>query len=134
MAAFDVYALTSRQDPYPLAMLEAGALGVPVVSFENGGVVDLARAGGDEPLVDLVGYLDVGAMSSTILALIDDPARRARSGLRLREYVLANHLTEVGAPRLFATLAEQYPRCVISQTWRSRIPHVTPSPRALACR
>jgi glycosyltransferase involved in cell wall biosynthesis len=35
--AMDVFALTSREDPFPLVMLEAGSLGIPVVCFAGSG-------------------------------------------------------------------------------------------------
>lgn len=102
MSALDVFCLTSREDPFPLSMLEAGALGKPVVSFANGGVTEL---GGDGSLARIVPYLAVGAMVEAVSELLDDPARRAEEGGRLRDHVLANHVTDVAAPALFDTLA-----------------------------
>jgi glycosyltransferase involved in cell wall biosynthesis len=46
MAAFDVFTLTSRVDPFPLVVLEAMALHLPVVSFAVGDVaVQLGSTG-----------------------------------------------------------------------------------------
>lgn len=42
---FDVFALTSREDAYPLACIEAAALGVPTVCFDTGGMVEFAGTG-----------------------------------------------------------------------------------------
>lgn len=39
--AADGFILTSRQDPFPLVMIEAAALGKPIVSFPSGGVSEL---------------------------------------------------------------------------------------------
>jgi glycosyltransferase involved in cell wall biosynthesis len=42
--AFDVFALTSREDPYPLVGLETALLDVPMVCFDRaGGMVELVR-------------------------------------------------------------------------------------------
>jgi glycosyltransferase involved in cell wall biosynthesis len=44
-AAADVFALTSREDPYPTVALEALAAGAPVVAFDgSGGIPELIRA------------------------------------------------------------------------------------------
>jgi glycosyltransferase involved in cell wall biosynthesis len=39
------FLLTSRQDPYPLVMLEAALLGKPIASFPSGGVVEFIEDG-----------------------------------------------------------------------------------------
>lgn len=36
-SAFDIFALTSREDPFPLVMLEAASLCKPIVCFEGSG-------------------------------------------------------------------------------------------------
>jgi glycosyltransferase involved in cell wall biosynthesis len=41
----DGFLLTSRQDPYPLVMLEAGLLGKPIVSFPSGGASEFIQEG-----------------------------------------------------------------------------------------
>jgi glycosyltransferase involved in cell wall biosynthesis len=46
-AAADLYALTSREDPYPTVVLEALACGVPSIAFdETGGIPELLRKHG----------------------------------------------------------------------------------------
>jgi glycosyltransferase involved in cell wall biosynthesis len=41
-AAADVFALTSREDPYPTVVMEALACGVPCVAFDGtGGIAEL---------------------------------------------------------------------------------------------
>jgi glycosyltransferase involved in cell wall biosynthesis len=107
---FDVFCLTSREDPFPLVMLEAAAMGVPIASFANGGVVELAAAGGPEgPLAMVVDYLDVASLARAVVDLLDDAEARAELGGRAREHVLANHVTEVAAPRLYADLQALHP-------------------------
>lgn len=110
MNMFDLYALTSREDPYPLSMIEAAGLGVPVVSFDNGGVVEFAANGGSVPLAEVVPYLDVAAMAATMARLIDDPVERRALGERGRAHVLEHQVTDRAAPRLLETLASLEPR------------------------
>ena len=88
---FSMFALTSREDPYPLVVLEAGLSAVPVVCF--------AGAGGSPELVETDGgmvipYLDLAAMTDAILVLAADPARRETLGNRLCEKVLTRHPAE----------------------------------------
>ncbi len=88
---FSVFALTSREDPYPLVVLEAGLSAVPVVCF--------AGAGGSPELVEtdggvVVPYLELAAMTGAILTLAADPTRRETLGQRLRQKVLTRHPAE----------------------------------------
>ena len=88
MRAFDVFALTSRDDTFPLVCLEAGSVGVPVVCFDAGGIPDLLAASGGGSAVP---YLDLPAMADRILELADDPARRVATGEALARHVAEHH-------------------------------------------
>jgi glycosyltransferase involved in cell wall biosynthesis len=77
---FDVATLPSRDDPFPLVVLEAMLLGVPVVAFAVGGVPEQV---GDTGV--LVPPGDVEAFAAAVGALVDDPQRRAELGRRARE-------------------------------------------------
>lgn len=103
IAGLDVFCLTSREDPYPLVMLEAAALGVPVVAFANGGVVEFAGEAADRDArrAAVVPYLDVGALADEVAALLDDPDRRGALAERGRDRVLTEHAVEVAAPALY---------------------------------
>lgn len=108
IGAFDLFCLTSREDPFPLVMLEAAGLGVPLVSFASGGVTELASASGDPdaPLACIVAPLDVDAMADQVIALVTDPAAADELAERARRHVLAEHIAEAAAPRLLADLRE----------------------------
>jgi glycosyltransferase involved in cell wall biosynthesis len=98
LALFDVFCLTSREDPYPLVCLEAGALGVPVISFDNGGMSELADASGDgRPLLTRIPYLDVEGMADAVIDRLHDPESRTAEGARLSDWVLDKHLSHRGA-------------------------------------
>lgn len=106
--AFDVFALTSREDPYPLVGLETSLLGVPMVCFEDsGGMVEFVTReagtrGGQAGVV--VPYLDVEAMSDAIIDLLDDPSRRAELGERAAHTVKTEHEVEVAGPQLLEVI------------------------------
>ena len=75
MRRFDVFTLPSRDDPFPLVVLEAMSLGTPVVAFAVGGV---PRQIGDAGIVVPIG--DVAAFVSAIVRLLNDECERRRLG------------------------------------------------------
>lgn len=105
-STFDLFCLSSREDAFPLVMLEAALLGVPIVGFDHGGIAELARASGDAelPLALVVDYLDVGAMADALVSLAEDPEARAALAERARIHAEAEHLPETGAERLYQDL------------------------------
>lgn len=106
--AFDVFALTSREDPYPLVGLETSLLGVPMVCFEGSGGMtefvtrhDGARGGGAGVVVP---YVDVEAMAEAVVGLLDDPARRREMGARAARTVRTEHEVGVAGPQLLEVI------------------------------
>lgn len=80
---FDVFLLTSRDDPFPLVCMENAALGTPIVLFENtSGIVDLVLNG---KCGFIVPYLDINAMCEAIYKLYVDKTLRIQQGNNLRE-------------------------------------------------
>jgi L-malate glycosyltransferase len=83
--AAEIFINTSRVDNMPVAVVEAWALGLPVVSTAVGGVPDLLERGEAGLLVP---DDDDAAMAKAILKVIDTPAlaaRLSRDGRRLAE-------------------------------------------------
>ena len=72
----------------PLAVLEAGAHGLPVVSTRHAGIPDAVRNGVDGLLV---AERDVAAMAAAMLRLAQDPGLSARLGAAFRERVAARY-------------------------------------------
>lgn len=101
LASFDVFALTAREDPFPLVCLESSLLEVPIVCFDNTGMVEFAD---DGRYGYIVPYLDIEAMAEQIVGLLDDPGRRAEVGARAAAHVRSSFDVSVGAPRLHAEL------------------------------
>jgi glycosyltransferase involved in cell wall biosynthesis len=77
IGGLDVFLLTSREDPYPLVILEAAMQRVPVICFEHsGGAPEFVKGNGGE----VVPYLDVAAMSDSLHHMLTDAAHRHQLG------------------------------------------------------
>jgi glycosyltransferase involved in cell wall biosynthesis len=100
LAAADVVVSTAIEDPFPLAVLEAAACGVPVVGFRSGGLAEVLTAAGHAELVVEVG--DLLGMADRVTTLLADPERRTQVGAALAAHVSTNHLTAQLAPRWWA--------------------------------
>jgi glycosyltransferase involved in cell wall biosynthesis len=74
MSAFDVFCLPSRHEGLPIALMEALALGLPVVATRVGGVAELVTDGQDAVLVPSE---QPGRLAEALTALAGDPQRRA---------------------------------------------------------
>ncbi|EQD64261.1 glycosyl transferase, group 1 family protein, partial [mine drainage metagenome] len=71
-AGADVYALTSREDPFPSVVMEALQVGVPVVGFEGaGGFASLLGHGAGV----LVPAFDTAAFACALRGVLDEPVR-----------------------------------------------------------
>lgn len=90
VASMDVFVHAARRDPFPLAVLEAMALGRPVVAFAVDGVRDQV---GDAGV--LVAPGDVEALAAAVHALLGDGGRRAELGARAR--IRATEVYGIGA-------------------------------------
>ncbi|MEO8042053.1 MAG: glycosyltransferase family 4 protein [Acidobacteriota bacterium] len=76
-ANLDVFALTSREDPFPLVCLEAASLKKPVICFEGAGGMPEFVADDAGSIVPLG---DVEAFADAILEYYRDPRKRASAG------------------------------------------------------
>jgi len=77
LAASDVFAMPSFEEPFGLVYAEAMAMKRPVVALDNGGtpeVVDHGKSG------LLSSPDDLPALAANLLTLLRDPALRARMG------------------------------------------------------
>jgi glycosyltransferase involved in cell wall biosynthesis len=86
----------------PVAVLEAAASGLPVVSTDHAGISEAVAHGVTGLLVE---ECDVEGMARNMVALARDPRMAARMGAAAREHVAARYAHEVSLPRLAAIVA-----------------------------
>jgi glycosyltransferase involved in cell wall biosynthesis len=104
LAASDVYAMPSIEEPFGLVYAEAMAMRKPVVALDNGGTPEVVEHG-KTGLLSPQG--DVEKLAQNLLTLLRDPALRARMGERGRQEVEARFSARRMAQdteRLYATL------------------------------
>jgi len=100
-ALYDVFALTSREEPFSVSMLEAAQCGLPIVCFADaGGAPDLV---GDDAGV-IVPYLDIDAMARACLELIGNKELRERLGANAREKVETQFTLAKQGPKLLEAI------------------------------
>jgi glycosyltransferase involved in cell wall biosynthesis len=97
LAACDLFCLPSREDPFPLVMLESGALGKPTLAFRSsGGAEEYCEKGGGF----LAPYLDIDGMADHIERLINDRNVLLRAGDRARQLVEQDFYIDVTGPAI----------------------------------
>ena len=122
MAACDVFALPSLEEPFGLVYLEALAMKKPVVALNNGGtpeVVEHSASG----LLSAPG--DQTALAANVMALLRDPALRASMGEYGRRQVEARFTTERMArdtEQVYAELAASTRRSRGEILWPCLVP------------
>jgi glycosyltransferase involved in cell wall biosynthesis len=102
-AAADVFAMVSREDPFPLVCLEAAALSKPVLCF--------ADAGGMPEFVEddcgfVVPFLDLEEMARKILLLAGNRMLLEALGANAARKVRNRHDVSVGGPRIVNVIRE----------------------------
>jgi glycosyltransferase involved in cell wall biosynthesis len=100
-ADFDLFALTSREDPFPLVCLEAASLVKPVLCFD--------KAGGEPEFVEkdcgfVVPSVDVDAMADRVIELYNNRELLRQLGQNAAKKVRARHKLEDNAPKIFAVI------------------------------
>ncbi len=88
MDIFDVFLVSSREDPYPLVVLEAAILGKPIICFD--------KAGGAKDFVEndcgtIVDYLDVDTTAQKIVDFKGNIVLRKQMGENARKKVEQRH-------------------------------------------
>ena len=88
IAAMDLFVLSTHREGFPLSILEAMAMGKPVVATAVGGIPEIVT-----PYV--TGYLhrhgNSKELADAVLRLIDNPEEARRMGASAREHVLQNY-------------------------------------------
>lgn len=96
-AAFDVFAMLSREDPYPLVCLEAALLEKPILCFDN--------SGGEKEFVEddcgfVIPYLDIETTAAKIHLLFESPELRKQMGQRAAHKVKERHNIATSASQI----------------------------------
>ena len=104
LSSVDIFALASRWEGRPLALMEAMAARLPIVATAVGGVPELV----DDCLVPAG---DANALGRALAALADDPARRRAmgeaAGVRAQQFSL--HKMVASYAELFESLVGRTP-------------------------
>ena len=103
LAAMDAFALVSRKETGPLAVLEAMSTGLPVLATNIGMLPDFVRDGAAGSIVD-VG--DIAAIADRLTAMALDPAKRKAMGAAAHDIVRNDYDVEIAGPKIEAILAE----------------------------
>ena len=102
MACFDIFFLSSREDPHPLVMIEASLNKIPVVCFD--------KAGGAPEYVDkdervIIPYGSIVSAKSKLITLIENKLLREEIGQKMYQKAL-NYDASVIAPQILQILEE----------------------------
>jgi glycosyltransferase involved in cell wall biosynthesis len=94
LAAADLFVCTSRFEGLPGAIIEAMALGLPVVATSIAPVREVVEPGANAEIFDPG---DSDALAAIVRELLDQPGRRSDMGARSREIFLARFTLERSA-------------------------------------
>jgi len=97
---FDVFVMTSREDPFPLVCIEVGMLGKPIICFKG-------ATGSEEIIKDtggfVVPYLDIEAMSGKIIEYYEKPELIKDHGVK-NEVAFSKFTPELICPKFFSII------------------------------
>lgn len=100
---FDVFLLTSREDPFPLVCIETANLSIPIICFEKAsGTTEVVSKGGGF----VVPYLDIQAMAEKIMLYYNDEAKRIDDGQKAKQLFDVFTLEKIG-PQLYEKIILQ---------------------------
>jgi glycosyltransferase involved in cell wall biosynthesis len=103
LAACDVYTMISREDPFPLTLLEAASLGNPIVCFDGSGG---AKEFVEDDCGYVVPYLDVESMAHKVEQLLSSDELRQRIGQQAANKVRQRHEVSIAAPRILSIIRQ----------------------------
>ncbi len=100
---FDLFFLTSREDPFPLVMLENAYLGNPVIGFKGSGGIEEFLEQDSELLVK---DFDTGLAANKILYLKNNPFNLSEYGKHQKNKVMKNHMMDSCGRQYFNRIIE----------------------------
>ncbi len=97
---FDLFVLTSREDPFPLVCLEAASLGKPVICFDqSGGMPEFAEQCGSR----IIPYANVELLAEAVIELKHNDEQRKQLSDSSKETV-KNFDINVQAPKIWTVI------------------------------
>ena len=103
MSRATVFALPSRDEPFGIVVLEAGALKIPVVATDVCGAAKNLKASFH---AEIVQPDDAQSLANSLMSLLKNKARSAQMGTNLYDYVYAHNSWEASA-QLYGALIER---------------------------
>ena len=102
---FDIFYLSSREDPYPMVIVEASAFGIPIICFKN--------AGGAQEFVDkkvgfISPFLNTNAVESYLQKVIDDKKLKNKNSAYIKEKSKKSHDININGQEIFSKIQEIY--------------------------
>lgn len=99
---FDIFLLTSREDPFPLVCIEVANLKKPIICFEKAsGTAEFVKKGAGY----VVPYLDVETMSEKVMYYYNNPDSVIKDGGRAKE-LFSEFTPENKCPLIFDKIEE----------------------------
>lgn len=95
--ASDIYFLASREDPFPLAALEAAECSLPIICFDKGGGIPEFV---DHDAGIICPYEDTDYVAEKIAQLMDNDSLRLSLGNTARQKLLERHTVDATAPKI----------------------------------
>jgi glycosyltransferase involved in cell wall biosynthesis len=99
IAMFDVHLLLSREDSYPLVMLEAASLGIPTIGFENaGGVPEFV----EDDCGFIVPYGNLLELARKTHCLVKNKDLNSKYGAAARKKVHERHTSQIMTRQIYS--------------------------------
>jgi len=103
-AAADVFALTSREDPFPMVNMEALSFGLPVVAFDkSGGAAEMLGDGRGT----VVPYADTDSMALSICKVLEELPKIKEAGKNTAK-MISDHCTWLQYSQKFIGVLNKY--------------------------
>ena len=97
---FDVFLMTSREDPFPLVCIEMGMFSKPIVCFKGAtGSEEIISKGGGV----IVPYLDIEAMGDQVISYLNNPEMRNKHG-EINKNEFSKFSPEIICPQLWSVI------------------------------
>lgn len=101
IGSFDIFLMTSREDPFPLVVLEAASLQKPILCFANaGGVPEFVTP----DIGYVVPYGDTNELATKIQELVTNPSVKESMGTHAQERFLKDFDIDHVAPQLVGVI------------------------------